>query len=163
MTAAAHTVSAATAWKRRLLWAGVAVAIAAADLAVKTWAVATLDNEAIEAGPVDLRLAYNPGAAFSLAANAPGMLILAVTTTITVVVAAAGWWFAPRVSPWVRAGSAAVLGGAAANVIDRVPDGLVTDYLHTGWWPTFNLADTSIVLGAATLALSTLLAKPDER
>lgn len=32
---------------------------------------------------------------------------------------------------------------------------MVTDYLHTGWWPTFNLADVFIVCGGlAMVALS---------
>ena len=47
----------------------------------------------------------------------------------------------------------AVLGGASANLIDRALNGHVTDYLHTGWWPTFNVADTCIVLGALTFAI----------
>ena len=48
-----------------------------------------------------------------------------------------------------------VLGGAAANLTDRAGDGVVTDYLHTGWWPTFNLADVFIVCGGlAMVALS---------
>nr|WP_246535913.1 signal peptidase II [Nocardioides aquaticus] len=47
----------------------------------------------------------------------------------------------------------AVLGGAVANVIDRARDGVVTDYLHTGWWPTFNLADTFLVTGFLVIAM----------
>lgn len=49
---------------------------------------------------------------------------------------------------------AAMLGGAVANVIDRAGDGLVTDYLHTGWFPTFNLADVFVVTGAAALVVA---------
>ena len=58
-----------------------------------------------------------------------------------------------------RAALAAVLGGALANLAnlaDRAADGVVTDYLHTGWWPTFNLADTAIATGAALLVLAEL-------
>ena len=40
---------------------------------------------------------------------------------------------------------------------------MVTDYLHTGWWPTFNLADTFIVLGATALIIATLIGNSDER
>ncbi|MDI3422275.1 signal peptidase II [Streptomyces luteolus] len=38
-----------------------------------------------------------------------------------------------------------------ANLIDRAADGVVTDYLHSGWWPTFNLADAFIVCGGLLL------------
>ncbi|MEU0566043.1 signal peptidase II [Nonomuraea sp. NPDC005983] len=48
---------------------------------------------------------------------------------------------------------------------DRQPhrprgDGIVTDYLHTGWWPTFNLADVFITAGAAALILAGLRPQP---
>jgi signal peptidase II len=52
------------------------------------------------------------------------------------------------------------LGGAAANFVDRLADGRVTDFLDLGLdatrWPAFNLADSFIVLGVITLALMTL-------
>ena len=54
----------------------------------------------------------------------------------------------------------AVIGGAVANVIDRARDGVVTDYLHTGWWPTFNLADTFLVVGCITIALAQARPQP---
>ncbi|MFQ5399659.1 MAG: signal peptidase II [Anaerolineae bacterium] len=44
------------------------------------------------------------------------------------------------------------LGGAFGNLIDRIRLGHVTDFLDFGPWPVFNLADTSIVAGAALLA-----------
>src|SRR5690606_23393412 len=128
-----------------------AAALAGIDLALKVWAQIALDGSPIEAGPVDLRLAFNPGAAFSIAADAPSWVMLSVTTLITTAVAVGGWVVAPRANLLTRVALAAILGGAVANVIDRAPDGLVTDYLHTGWWPTFNLADTFIVLGAIAL------------
>ena len=53
-----------------------------------------------------------------------------------------------------------MLGGAVANFIDRATDGVVTDYLHTGWFPTFNLADVFITGGAVVLIVATLAA-PD--
>ena len=66
------------------------------------------------------------------------------------------WRDAPAVSRPVSAALAAVLAGAAANLIDRAGDGVVTDYLHTGWWPTFNLADVLIVTGGILAALLSL-------
>lgn len=46
-----------------------------------------------------------------------------------------------------------MIGGAAANVVDRLGDGLVTDFIDVhafGWhWPTFNMADVAITCGVA--------------
>ena len=59
-----------------------------------------------------------------------------------------------------RTGAGAVIGGAVANVLDRARDGVVTDYLHTGWWPTFNLADTFLVTGFLVIAGLQLRSEP---
>ena len=153
MTATASSAPTVSRWGRRLRWVAAAAALAGIDLTLKAWAQTTLAGAPIEAGPVDLKLAFNPGAAFSIAADAPSWVMLTLTTVITTAVAVGGWVVA----------LAAILGGAAANVIDRAPDGVVTDYLHTGWWPTFNLADTFIVLGATALIIATLIGNSDER
>ncbi|MBF6439585.1 signal peptidase II [Nocardia cyriacigeorgica] len=163
MTLTALPAPAGSRWGRRLRWAVAVSAVAGIDLGIKAWARIALDGSPIEAGPVDLRLAFNPGAAFSIAADAPAWVMVALTTVITTAVVVAGWWLAPRASLLTRGGLAALGGGAVANVIDRVPDGVVTDYLHTGWWPTFNLADTAIVAGAAALVFANLTRSSDER
>lgn len=53
-----------------------------------------------------------------------------------------------------------LIGGAIANFMDRLLDGRVTDFLDVGFgaarWPTFNLADSFIVLGVGLLMLTTL-------
>ncbi|GAA3763098.1 lipoprotein signal peptidase [Spinactinospora alkalitolerans] len=79
---------------------------------------------------------------------------MAVTGLITAAVAAYAWRTAPTTPVVGRIGLAGVLGGALANLIDRGLDGVATDYLHTGWWPTFNLADAFIVGGAVLLVLT---------
>ncbi|MGY1948585.1 signal peptidase II [Nocardia asiatica] len=163
MTATASSAPTVSRWGRRLRWVAAAAALAGIDLTLKAWAQNALEGAPIEAGPVDLRLAFNPGAAFSIAADAPSWVMLTLTTVITTAVAVGGWVVAPRANLLTRVALAAILGGAAANVIDRAPDGVVTDYLHTGWWPTFNLADTFIVLGATALIIATLIGNSDER
>ncbi|MBJ8340798.1 signal peptidase II [Antrihabitans sp. YC3-6] len=147
---------------RRVGLLAVAAAFAATDLAIKAWATNTLPGAPIEAGPVDLRLAFNPGAAFSIAADAPTWVLLTVTGVITFAVAVVGWRTAPSAGLVWRLGLAAILGGASANLLDRLPDGVVTDYLHTGWWPTFNLADTFIVVGATALVTLTFFGSSKE-
>ncbi|WP_131104457.1 signal peptidase II [Ornithinimicrobium sufpigmenti] len=128
-------------------------AVAVLDLGGKAWAERALATRRLEAGPVDLVLGYNPGVAFSLGADAPAALVLTVTGLVIATIAALAWRAAPTWTPWRVIAVAAVLGGALGNFIDRALDGVVTDYLHTGWWPTFNLADTAIVTGAVLLVL----------
>ncbi|WP_051718217.1 signal peptidase II [Streptomyces megasporus] len=151
-TAARPAAPAAGRAAARRLWllltAGV---LAGIDLGLKAWAERALADAPIEAWPLDLRLAFNPGMAFSFAADAPAGAVIAVTGAITTAVAAVLWRTAPAARRLWGASLAAVLGGAMANLIDRAADGVVTDYLHTGWWPTFNLADVFIVCGGLLL------------
>ena len=56
-----------------------------------------------------------------------------------------------------------ILGGAAGNVFDRIVSGQVTDFLqfYIGdyHWPTFNVADSAIVIGSGLLLLDQLRPK----
>ena len=139
--------------RRARLFAG-AGAVASIDLVAKAWAQRAIPPVGIEAGPVDLRLSYNSGIAFSLGAEAPSELLVAVTALITAVVAVIAWGAVGESSRTGLFALGLLLGGAVANLVDRTVDGVVTDYLHTGWWPTFNLADTAIVAGALLLAVT---------
>ncbi|MCA9373787.1 signal peptidase II [Candidatus Peregrinibacteria bacterium] len=40
-----------------------------------------------------------------------------------------------------------ITGGAVGNIIDRILRGFVIDFIKVGWWPTFNLADSFLVIG----------------
>ncbi|EGX59766.1 putative signal peptidase [Streptomyces zinciresistens K42] len=140
------------AGRRRIAALALAVAVAGGDLGAKAWAERALPGDPIPLGLLELRLAYNPGVAFSMGGNLPSWVVIAVTGVITAFVAIVGWRLAPK--SWAAAGAAAfILGGAAANLIDRAGDGVVTDYLHTGWWPTFNMADVFIVTGGIAVAI----------
>jgi signal peptidase II len=46
-----------------------------------------------------------------------------------------------------------LIGGSVSNLADRIRNGFVTDFIHVSHWPTFNLADTFIVVGVALLLL----------
>ncbi|MFJ3658746.1 signal peptidase II [Streptomyces nigra] len=114
---------------------------------MKAWVERALPGGTIEGSPLGLWLAFNPGVASSFAAEAPAGTVLAVTVLITTAVAGALWRTAPAAGLLRGVALAAILGGAVANLIDRAPDGRVTDYLHTGWWSTFDLAGVFIVWG----------------
>jgi signal peptidase II len=93
----------------------------------------------------------NSGIAFGIF---PGRLAI-----VSVLTAAAVVWMLVH---FARSGSRHVLfpvalgllvGGSVSNLADRVRNGHVTDFIHVSHWPTFNLADSFIVIGVALLAL----------
>lgn len=52
---------------------------------------------------------------------------------------------------WIKIAVGLILGGAVGNLIDRLRDGAVVDFISVGWWPSFNVADSSIVIGMTIL------------
>jgi signal peptidase II len=140
---------------RRLVTAAVMIVVlTVADLAVKEWVQTAVADDPIRWGGLQLRLGFNPGVAFSLGENAPEGAVTAVTAVLVIVLVVVLTLSTRHHRPGEQAGLALLVGGALGNVLDRAGDGLVTDYLHTGWWPTFNLADVWICLGVAVLLVS---------
>lgn len=140
-----------------MLLIGAAV-LATADLAVKALAEALLsDGSVIDLGLINIRLLYNTGVAFSLGDDLPGWVIIAATGLIILTMT----WYAVSTAPAMtricRAGAMLVLGGAAGNFVDRLDGRGVVDYLHSGWFPTFNLADIFVTTGVALYILGTIL------
>ncbi len=101
-------------------------------------------------------LSYNTEMSFGLFASqfqSSPMLLIVITSTIAISVLMWGGFFSLSRTEAMSAGL--VAGGAIGNIIDRSMRGLVTDFLdlHIAGlsWPTFNLADTAIVMGAIVL------------
>lgn len=110
----------------------------------------------------NLRLGFNRGISFGFlpAAEAWGVLAL-IGITALICVGTAVW--SVRAQTWQESTALAlILAGALGNLIDRVRDGMVTDFidLHAAGyhWPTFNGADTAITLGAIWLVADGLVA-----
>lgn len=138
-----------------------AAGLAGLDLTVKVIAQRTWDTRPVDLGLLHLRLAYNRGVAFSLGSALPGWLLLTLTGTLSAGLAVYLWRATPTSPRSSSLALAAVLAGASANLVDRALDGAVTDYLDTGWWPSFNLADTLIVTGGILAALLSLRPAPN--
>ncbi|WP_447924980.1 signal peptidase II [Georgenia muralis] len=156
MTTHEPTKTAGVARARAALVATVTL-LAAVDLGLKAWARGALaGGQTVDLGPIQLRLGFNSGVAFSLGANLPAGVLLGVTGLIIVALAVFAWRAIRTATLPARLALAAILAGAVANLIDRAADGVVTDYLHTGWFPTFNLADVLITAGVAALVLSSI-------
>ena len=135
---------------------GFAACLAVLDLTVKGIAERTLATTPVDLGLLELRLAHNSGVAFSLGSTMPGWIILTLTAALSIGLGVYLWREIPTSPRSTSLTLAAVMAGAVANLADRVRDGVVTDYFHTGWWPTFNLADALIVTGGLLAALLSL-------
>lgn len=142
--------------------------VVAVDQASKRLAAAVLARgEVIEILPsANLHLGFNKGISFGLfPAGSAASLALLVAVTLLIVVGLSVWSVITR-NPRERMALSLILGGAVGNVIDRVRDGMVTDFidLHAAGfhWPTFNLADVAITLGAGLL-IGISLVSPNAR
>lgn len=125
------------------------------DQVTKYFARQSLADRSITVIPgfFDLRLAYNQGAAFGILPNWAPLFILVGLVAIYAIVRLRG---TSSTSKSLSIGLAMMLGGAIGNLIDRIifRDQGVTDFLDFHIkssalaWPTFNLADAAIVIGA---------------
>jgi signal peptidase II len=128
---------------------GVAAVALGTDVVAKIVGVSTLTAGPVDLpGPLDLRLVHNSGVAFGVGAGLPVGLVIGATAAVTILLAVMMWrgGFPPLAG-------GLILGGAIANVVDRIGDGVVIDVFDLGWWPTFNLADVWITLGVAIVLL----------
>lgn len=114
---------------------------------------------------LDLRMVYNPGAAFSFLSDASGWqrwFFVGLTLLVSLVLVV---WLRRLSAGQARLAVALslILGGAAGNLIDRVVYGHVIDFIdlyYGDWhWPVFNLADSAISLGAGLLILDAILSR----
>lgn len=108
-------------------------------------------------------LAYNYGAAFSLLADAGGWQKwffsgLAFVMSVFLIIYLLK---VPRQAKLLSMGLALVLGGAIGNLIDRLLNGKVTDFIHVHYadvwhYPIFNIADIGICIGIALIVIDML-------
>lgn len=145
-------------------WLGIAALIILADQFTKTLIVGAfqLGDSHTVTSFFNIVRAHNTGAAFSFLAGAGGwqrwfFIGLGIAAAFFIV-----WMLrshaGQRLFSWALA---LILGGALGNVIDRFIHGYVVDFLqfhYAGWaFPSFNVADSAITVGAACLILDEIL------
>jgi signal peptidase II len=148
-----------TSGRRAITLYGIAAGALTADRLTKVVAERTLQDGPVELIPgiLDLRYTTNPGGAFGLFGGIPWLFAtISAAVIVTIVIASRRL---PATSSAVGLGL--VLGGAVGNMIDRAIrgpafSGEVVDFIDLQVWPIFNLADTAIVFGAATLLIAGL-------
>ena len=131
-----------------------AAIVVAADQVTKQWATAAFDadpNNGIQwfGGLLALTYTTNSGAAFGVLADR-NILFLFIGLVMVAVIALS-WRYLPgsRLLPRISLGLQ--LGGALGNLLDRVRQGYVVDFIQLRGWPVFNLADSAICCGVALL------------
>ena len=92
----------------------------------------------------------NTGSAFGLFQG--NNLPLLIVSLVGVAVLAYIYHTQERPGILMRVSIALMLGGALGNLVDRMWQGHVTDFIDVGPWPVFNLADSSIVVGLLIMA-----------
>lgn len=110
---------------------------------------------------LDLVHVQNDGVAFGfLGESSQGLVLLVTFAALGLVV---GWFAFNRNRPlaWLAVGLLA--GGAVGNLLDRLTREGVVDFIDFPAWPSFNVADIAITLGAATLALIALAGPEPDR
>lgn len=108
---------------------------------------------------LQLHLVHNSGIAFSLALPSSIQTWLIITGLISVCIAAHR---SSKHDHLTMTAYGLIVGGALGNIIDRLPDGLVTDFIAIGTFPIFNVADICICIGAGLLLLdNTRASKPN--
>jgi len=143
------------------LFGGCAIGGAFLDLVSKSLVFRFLENSLrheVIPGVLNLALSVNRGGLWGIMQGRTGLFILFSLAAMAVII----WMFlsCARMTWPLAAGLGLVMGGAMGNLWDRIQQGGVRDFLdfHVSrhHWPTFNLADVFICMGALTLILHTL-------
>jgi len=151
----------------RLRWLSLTLVVVLLDRATKAWIEsrpASYFPRVVIPDYFSLILSHNPGIAFSFfsSSSSLGTRIFLIVGSL-LVIALIAWLLVAgqEASSSNAAGLALLLGGAAGNLTDRIVHGAVTDFLQV-WlrflhfaifnpWPTFNLADAAVTIGATFL------------
>ena len=146
----------------RVMLTSLIAAAVVADQLTKTAALSLLSQgTAVPVLPgFNLSLGFNTGASFGMMGGVMAgkpLLMAALTGALTITFAVMAFRAQHALE---RAGFALVVGGALGNIIDRLRQGAVTDFLDFYWrdwhWPTFNVADIAITLGAVLILAASL-------
>lgn len=125
---------------------GVALGVLLIDQVTKSLAVARLNRPIALVGPFSLELSRNSGIAFSLALGFGLPIVLLGIVGLF----AFGWPRRHTLTMPIAVATGLISGGALGNLGDRVfrgDGGAVVDFIHSTFWPTFNIADSAVTCG----------------
>jgi signal peptidase II len=128
----------------------VAAGTVAVDQAVKALVRSTIDRgDAVDVIlGIKLVNVRNSGIAFGMFSGGGVLLVIFAIAALTALLI---FFARHRDRPLVWLPTGLLIGGAAGNLIDRVRESGVTDFIDFPWWPAFNVADIAITFGVLTL------------
>ncbi|HET6868568.1 MAG TPA: signal peptidase II [Solirubrobacteraceae bacterium] len=138
----------------------VAVVVLALDQLTKHTVASGIDAGEVKKFLPGVNLVHvrNTGVAFSIFSGG-GTLVLVFTLVALALLV--GYFVLHPDRPWLWIPTGMLVGGAVGNLIDRIANGAVTDFIKLPHWPAFNVADMSITFGV--LALLWVLEGPRQR
>jgi signal peptidase II len=159
----------------RLRWLWLTLGVVSLDRASKAWIESrplSFFPHTVVPGFFDIIYSRNPGIAFSYFADAgsTAMRYVLILGSVAIIAVIAWMLVASRqLNSLGAAGLALLLAGATGNVTDRIVHGAVTDFLQVWlrflpWrifnpWPTFNVADSAVAVGAILLIIEVLFSQ----
>jgi len=139
-------------WYRDWLLVPIVIIVYLVDQITKFWVEQQLCpfRSIPSQGQFRITCTYNSGSAFGLFNDQTIFLIFSSFIAIGVML----WIYHnyPTHGHLLRLSLGLQLGGATGNLTDRILFGQVTDFIQIGFWPVFNIADSSIVVGVTILA-----------
>ena len=131
------------------------VLIVLLDQGSKLFIQSTMDlnnSIAVIDGIFSITYIHNTGAAFSVLEGKTFFLIL-VQILVILAIFVYMIWKGSSLHWTFKTSMALIVGGGLGNLIDRVNNGYVVDFLHFHFWPIFNIADISVCCGCGLLIL----------
>ncbi len=135
------------------------VTVVVIDQLSKNWALKALKVSPKHfIGFISFRLEFNSGAAFGIGTGST-LIVVLLSSIIAIALLVVAFGTRNRV---YQVSLGLIVGGAIGNLADRAfrfDHKYVVDFIYTSFWPTFNLADSSITIGVVTAIIYSLFKK----
>ncbi len=147
---ASRTRTVTTSWARALVVLLIVIALDQLTKALVNHSLAVGEQRTVIPGVVKFLHAQNKGVAFNFLGNGGAPVIV---VTLLALAALLGYFVRNPSRPLLWLPTGLLLGGALGNLLDRVRQGYVTDFITFPHFPSFNVADTAITFGVVILVL----------
>lgn len=111
-----------------------------------------LQGWSFDLGFIQSTLVFNTGTLWSLFA---GPSVNSIFIILSCIILSGVVWVSAKY-PEYRLHLAVVFAGGLGNLVDRIIHGAVVDFIHIGWWPIFNVADTLLSIGVILILIRIL-------